>query len=91
MLLSFFQIIFMIAEFGGLFWSINADKTPKDTKNQIYALAFAIYGLSEYYVISKDEKALEIAINLYLKIEKHSYDSINKGYFEAFTTRLATY
>ncbi|MFH6999889.1 AGE family epimerase/isomerase [Flavobacterium sp. FlaQc-57] len=76
---------FYDTEFGGLFWSINADKTPKDTKNQIYALAFAIYGLSEYYAISKDDKALEIAINLYLKIQEHSYDSKNKGYFEAFT------
>ena len=36
---------FYDAKFGGLFWSINANKTPKDTKNQIYALAFAIYGL----------------------------------------------
>ncbi|PTS92558.1 N-acyl-D-glucosamine 2-epimerase [Flavobacterium sp. HMWF030] len=76
---------FYDAKFGGLFWSINADKTPKDTKNQIYALAFAIYGLSEYYVISKDEKALEIAVNLYQKIQKYSYDTLNKGYFEAFT------
>lgn len=76
---------FYDAKFGGLFWSINADKTPKDTKNQIYALAFAIYGLSEYYAISKDEKALEIAVNLYQKIQEHSYDAQNKGYFEAFT------
>ncbi|OIV43779.1 AGE family epimerase/isomerase [Flavobacterium johnsoniae] len=72
-------------EFNGLFWSLNADKTPKDTKNQIYALAFAIYGLSEYYAISKDLKALEIAINLYKSIQKYSYDPINKGYLEAFT------
>ena len=71
--------------FGGLFWSINVNKTPKDTKNQIYALAFAIYGLSEYYAISKDGKALEIAINLYLKIQEHSYDPQYKGYFEALT------
>jgi len=76
---------FYDAEFGGLFWSIHADKTPKDTKNQIYALAFAIYGLSEYYAISKNDKALEIAINLYLKIQEHSYDPVNKGYFEALT------
>lgn len=76
---------FYDTKFGGLFWSINADKTPKDTKNQIYALAFAIYGLSEYYAISQDEKALEIAVNLYQKIREHSYDTLNKGYFEAFT------
>lgn len=72
-------------QFGGLFWSINADKTPKDTKNQIYALAFAIYALSEFYAISKNEKALEIAINLYSKIQDYSYDPVNKGYLEAFT------
>ncbi|KFF02487.1 AGE family epimerase/isomerase [Flavobacterium reichenbachii] len=82
---DFLSTYFYDTQFGGLFWSITADKTPKDTKNQIYALAFAIYGLSEYYSISKDEKALEIAKNLYLKIQKHSYDPINKGYLEAFT------
>ena len=82
---EFLSNYFYDPEFGGLFWSINSDTTPKDTKNQIYALAFAIYGFSEYYVISKDERALEIAINLYLKIQKHSYDPINKGYLEAFT------
>lgn len=82
---EFLSEYFYDAEFGGLFWSINADKTPKDTKNQIYALAFAIYGLSEYYAIAKDDKALEIAINLYLKIQEHSYDNEHKGYFEALT------
>ena len=82
---EFLSAYFYDSEFGGLFWSINADTTPKDTKNQVYALAFAIYGLSEYYAISKEDKALEIAINLYLKIQKHSYDPVNKGYLEAFT------
>ena len=82
---EFLAAYFYDTQFGGLFWSINEDKTPKDTKNQIYALAFAIYGLSEYYSISDDEKALEIAKNLYQKIQEHSYDPTNKGYFEAFT------
>lgn len=82
---EFLSEYFYDPEFGGLFWSINADRTPKDTKNQIYALAFAIYGLSEYYVISNDGKALALAINLYLRIQKHSYDPVNKGYLEAFT------
>lgn len=72
-------------EFGGIFWSINPDNTPKDTKNQIYALAFVIYGMSEYYKISNNPEALEIAVNLYEKIQQHSYDKENKGYFEALT------
>ncbi|MCR4032288.1 MULTISPECIES: AGE family epimerase/isomerase [Flavobacterium] len=82
---EFLAASFYDTQFGGLFWSINEDKTPKDTKNQIYALAFAIYGLSEYYAISHNERALEIAKNLYSKIQEHSYDTVNKGYFEAFT------
>lgn len=72
-------------EFGGIYWSINPDKTPKDSKNQIYALAFVIYGMTEYYAISKDEKALTFSVMLYNRIQKHSYDPISKGYFEAFT------
>ena len=76
---------FYDSDFGGIFWSLNNNGTPKDTKNQIYALGFMIYGMSEYYLISKNEKALEIAINLYKKIEEHSYDIKNKGYLEAFT------
>lgn len=76
---------FYDTEFCGIFWSVYYDGSPKDTKNQIYALAFAIYGLSEYYSVSKEEKALEIAIALYQKIQKHSYDDSNGGYLEAFT------
>ncbi|GEP50919.1 cellobiose 2-epimerase [Flavobacterium noncentrifugens] len=72
-------------EFGGIFWSVDHLGHPKDTKNQIYAIAFAIYGLSEYYAISDDPKTLEMAICLYEKIQKYSYDPINKGYLEAFT------
>lgn len=76
---------FYDTEFGGIFWSLHFDGTPKDTKNQIYAIAFVIYGMTEYYAVFKDEKALEVAIALYKKIQEHSYDSIHKGYLEAFT------
>lgn len=72
-------------EFGGIFWSLHYNGTPKDTKNQIYAIAFVIYGMSEYFAISNDQKALETAIALYKKIQEYSYDPINKGYLEAFT------
>jgi len=72
-------------ETKGIYWSINADGTPKDTKNQIYALAFVIYGLSEFYKISENKEALDLAITLYHSIQNHSFDQKNKGYFEAYT------
>ncbi|WP_417352264.1 AGE family epimerase/isomerase [Flavobacterium alkalisoli] len=72
-------------EHGGIFWSLNSDGTPNDTKNQIYALAFTIYGLSEFYAASGNTQALEMAVALYKKIEEYSFDPVHKGYFEAFT------
>jgi len=72
-------------EFGGVFWSLNPDGTPLDTKKQIYAIGFAIYGLSEFALATGDPEALEYAIRLYEDIENHSYDAVNDGYFEAFT------
>ena len=72
-------------ENSGIFWSITHDGKPKDTKNQIYALAFTIYGLSEYYNISKDQQALDLAVKLYNSVEKYAYDPVYKGYLEAFT------
>ncbi|MGC4129109.1 MAG: AGE family epimerase/isomerase [Bergeyella sp.] len=76
---------FFNPKFGGIYWSINADGTPKDTKNQMYALAFVIYGLSEFYKISENKDALDLAILLYQSIHNHSFDKEKGGYFEAYT------
>jgi len=70
---------------GGIFWSLNADGTPKDTKNQVYALAFTIYGLAEFYSVTNSTQVLQLATALYKKIEQYSFDPVNAGYFEAFT------
>ena len=76
---------FVDPEFGGTYWSINADGTPLDTKKQIYAIAFSIYGLSELNRATGDAEALEYAIKLFRSIEDHSFDTEKDGYFEAFT------
>jgi mannobiose 2-epimerase len=76
---------FIDNEMGGVYWSVNALGNPLDTKKQIYALSFAIYGLSEYYKASNNQEALDLAISLFHDIEKHSYDEENGGYLEALT------
>ena len=50
----------------------------------MYAQAFMIYALSEYYLFSKNEEALIWAIELYELIEKNARDTKYKGYIEAF-------
>ncbi len=71
-------------EFGGVYWSIDSFNNPLDRKKQIYAIAFAIYGLAEFYRATADEEALEYAVKLYRDIEAHSFDSVLNGYKEAF-------
>ena len=70
---------------GGVYWTVDAQGQPLDTKKQVYALAFAIYGCSAYYQVSKSEAAKNTAIELYKTIEAQSFDTENSGYFEAFT------
>lgn len=72
-------------QYGGIFWELNADSTPSDAKKQIYALGFAIYGLSEYARATGDREALEYAVRLFEVIEKYSFDPVQNGYVEALT------
>lgn len=76
---------FMDKEFGGIYWNLNYKGEPLDTKKQIYAIGFAIYGLSEYHRATGDEEALEVAIRLFRDIEHHSFDPLKNGYCEALT------
>jgi len=75
---------------GGVFWELDAKGKPINTRKQIYAQAFTIYALSEYYAFSKDEAVLQWAIEIYNLIEKHAKDPINKGYTEAFKQDWST-
>lgn len=75
--------LFTDREYGGVFWSLDPDGTPRDTKKQFYAIAFAIYGLSEYYRVTGEEEALELAKSFYRCIEEHSFDAMHNGYSEA--------
>ncbi len=76
---------FVDHEYGGVYWSLNADGTPLDTKKQFYAIGFVIYGLSEYVRATGDKEALDCAIRLFNDIESHSRDRVNGGYLEACT------
>lgn len=75
---------FLDKQFGGIYWMLNHQGNLVNTKKQIYALGFAIYGLSEYHRATGDTQALEVAIDLFHSIEQHSYDVEKQGYYEAF-------
>jgi len=76
---------FIDKEHSGVYWSVDCKGNPLDTKKQVYAIAFTIYGLSEYYRASKKEEAKQKAIELFHLLVNKTYDPVRTGYFEAFT------
>jgi len=82
---QYFRNHFIDKEFGGVYWSVDHKGQPLDTKKQIYALSFAVYGLSEFYCASKNSDALTAATGIYDDIIKHSYDQKHGGYIEALS------
>jgi len=70
-------------EFGGVYWMLDWHGQPTSDRKQIYAQAFAIYGLAEYYRATGRAESLEGAKQLYRLIEEKSGESEYGGYLEA--------
>ena len=69
-------------EYGGIYWSLTYNGQKKDDTKHTYNQAFAIYALSSYYDVVKDNEALQIAMQLYQLVEEKCIDEY--GYLEAF-------
>lgn len=76
---------FIDRESGGVFWSLDCGGNPLDTKKQIYAQAFAIYGLSEHYRATGNMESLTLAKALFEMVEERSRDRAGGGYLEALS------
>ncbi|TRX48796.1 N-acyl-D-glucosamine 2-epimerase [Fulvivirga sp. M361] len=70
--------------YGGVYWMLDCETHPINTKKQVYAQAFAIYAFSEYYKITGQKEALDLGIELFHHIENFSFDQEHNGYLEAF-------
>ena len=70
-------------EFGGVYWWLDGQGRSLDTRKVHYAQAFAIYGLSEYYRATQESGALELAQQLFLRLEQYAYEPVHGGYVEA--------
>lgn len=71
-------------EFGGVYWMVDCEGRPLDTKKRIYGQAFTIYALAEYAHASGDQEAIAMAMQLIERIESASHDDVSGGYFETF-------
>ena len=81
---------FIDQEYGGVYWSVDCEGNPLDTKKQFYAIGFMIYGLTEYARATGDREALDYALDLYDCIEEHAFDREHNGYRRTPTCILSS-
>lgn len=69
-------------EYGGVYWSLDAQGHPLMDRKHHYAQAFAIYGLSEYVRATQDETARALACELFDLLERYAFEPVYGGYIE---------
>lgn len=74
-------------QYGGVYWELDYKGNPVNKRKQVYAQAFTIYALAEYYKINADEEALVWAKEIFELLEQYSHDKEKGGYVEAFTEK----
>ncbi len=76
--------------YGGVYWTLNRHGSPVNDRKHLYAQAFAIYGLSEYYRAATEQESLDFAQELYRLVQEYTFDSVNKGYIECCSRKWGT-
>jgi len=72
-------------EQGGLYWSVDYQGRMLEGHKQVYAQAFGIYAMSEYFRASNDANALKKAIEWHGLLEEYSVDAGQGGYTDAYS------
>lgn len=71
-------------EHKGIYWMVDYEGDPVDTRKHVYAQSFAIYALSEYFRASGNENALHLAKDLFQLVESKGFDPVANAYKEEF-------
>jgi len=79
--------VFWDREYGGVYWTVDAQGHPVMDRKHHYAQAFAIYGLCAYYEAAGEPKSMALARELFQLLEKHAYDPAYGGYIEGSSRR----
>jgi len=74
---------FLDNKYGGTYWLVDYEGSVLVALKKIYGQAFSIYAFVEYYSATREQDALDNAIQIYELIEKNNYDKENQGYMEA--------
>jgi mannobiose 2-epimerase len=76
---------FLDKKSDGYFWTTDLHGRVLNDRKILYGQAFVIYSLVEYFRASNKHEALRHSMELYRKIQRHTYDTENGGWIEHFT------
>lgn len=82
---DFLRNILWDKQYGGFYTFTDRQGNPKPgsfAPKEAYGNSFAIYALAAYYQASGDTSALNQAKRAFWWLEKHSHDSVYKGYYQ---------
>lgn len=82
---AYLRAHFLDARHGGVYWLLAPTGEPLQERKHVYAQAFAIYGLSEHFRATADERSLLAAEHIAALLETRAPDAVHGGYQEAFT------
>ncbi len=82
---QYLKACFWDPEYSGLYFMTGPRGEVTDPRKYLYNLAFGLYGFSEYFRATGVRESLDLAVELYRLIEKHTRDPVHQGYFEAFS------
>ncbi len=85
---DFLQNVMWDKQYGGFFWGLDDEGniTPEFTDHKhLYGMGFCVYGAAAAHKATGDAKALALAKDGFLWIDKHAHDTANGGYFEWLT------
>lgn len=71
-------------EFRGLYWMVDYQGRPLDTRKRIYGQAFTVYALAEYAHATAAAEPIERAKLIFAQIEAAGHDDAHGGYFETY-------
>jgi mannobiose 2-epimerase len=71
-------------KYGGIYWMADYKGEIIDSRKHIYTQSFGVYSLSEFYRVTSNQEALDLAIELFELIEEKGYDTKDNMYLEEF-------
>lgn len=76
---------FLDPGYSGMYWWVDCEGRPLDDRKQTYGQAFAIYALSEYFLATGGLPAIDVAREIFDRVEQKAYDRNYGGYIEGLT------